>query len=46
MRNLEAVVSDLEWYRLRRRVTKGTAGALLLNGITWATIALLKLLGR
>lgn len=46
MRNLDAVVSDLEWRRLRRRVAGNPAEALLLNCGTWAVIAFLKLVSR
>ena len=46
MRNLDAVVSDLEWHRLRRRIAMRLPGALLFNGATWAVIAFLKLVGR
>jgi hypothetical protein len=46
MRNIDAVVSDLEWKRLRRRIIKNPAEALLLNCGTWAVIFVLKLVGR
>ena len=46
MRNIEAVVSDLEWQRLRRRMVMNPAEALLLNCGTWAVIAVLKLVTR
>ena len=46
MRNLEVVVSDLEWQRLRRRMVLTPARALLLNCGTWAIIAVLKLVAR
>jgi hypothetical protein len=46
MRNLDAVVCDLEWRRLRRRVAGNPAEALLLNCGAWAVIALLKLVAR
>lgn len=46
MRNLDAVVCDLEWQRLRRRVALNPAGAMLLNCGTWAVIAFLKLVSR
>jgi hypothetical protein len=45
MQNLEAVVSDLEWQRLRRRVG-GHRIALFVNVRTWAVIGLLKLIVR
>ena len=46
MRNLEVVVSNLEWQRLRRRMVLTPARALLLNCGTWAIIAVLKLVAR
>jgi hypothetical protein len=46
MRNIEAVVSDLEYRRLRRRFVMNPAEALLLNCGTWAVIAVLKLVSR
>jgi hypothetical protein len=46
MRSIDAVVSDLEWQRLRRRVAMNPAEALLLNCGTWAVIAFLKLVTR
>ncbi len=46
MRNLEAVVSDLEWQRLRRRVAMNPAEAMLLNCGTWALITVLRLVAR
>jgi len=46
MRNLEVVVSDLEWQRLRRRVSGNAAEALFFNCGTWALIAVLKLVAR
>lgn len=46
MRNLDVVVCDLEWQRLRRRVALNPAEALLLNCGTWALIAVLKLVSR
>jgi hypothetical protein len=46
MKNLDIVVSDLEWRRLRRRVTLHPAEALLLNCGTWAIIVVLKLAAR
>ena len=46
MRNLEVIVSDLEWQRLRRRVAMNPAEALFLNCGTWAIIAVLKLVTR
>jgi hypothetical protein len=45
MQNIEAVVSDLEWQRLRRRVG-GHPLDLLVNCVTWAVIGLLKLVAR
>lgn len=46
MHDLELLVTDLEWRRLRRRVVLHPAEALLLNCGTWARITLLKLAGR
>lgn len=46
MHHLDEVVCDLEWQRLRRRVTGHRARALLLNCGTWAVIAFLKLVAR
>ena len=46
MRNLDVVVSDLEWQRLRRRVAGNVAEALFFNCGTWALIAVLKLVAR
>ena len=46
MRNLDQLVSDLEWQRLRRRVAGHPAEALFLNCGTWALIAVLKLVAR
>jgi hypothetical protein len=46
MRNIEAVLSDLEYRRLRRRFAMNPAEALLLNCGTWAVIAVLKLVAR
>ena len=46
MRNLDVVVSDLEWQRLRRRVGRNPAEALFFNCGTWALIAVLKLVAR
>ena len=46
MRNLDLVVSDLEWQRLRRRVAGNAAEALFFNCGTWALIAVLKLVAR
>jgi len=46
MRNIEAVVSDLEYRRLRRRFVMNPAEAMLLNCGTWAVIAVLKLVSR
>jgi hypothetical protein len=46
MRNLDVVVSDLEWQRLRRRVASNPAEALFFNCGTWALIAVLKLVAR
>jgi hypothetical protein len=46
MRTIDAVVSDLEWKRLRRRFNMNPAEALLLNCGTWAVIAVLKLVAR
>jgi hypothetical protein len=46
MRNLDAMVCDLEWHRLRRRVAGNPAEALVLNCGIWALIVVLKLLSR
>ena len=46
MRNLDVVLSDLEWQRLRRRVCGNPAEALFFNCWTWALIAVLKLVAR
>ena len=46
MRNLDVVLSDLEWQRLRRRVARNPAQALILNCRTWALIAVLRLVAR
>lgn len=46
MRNLDAMVCDLEWRRLRRRVARNPAKALVLNSATWVIIAFLKLVAR
>jgi hypothetical protein len=46
MRNLDVVVCDLEWRRLRRRVARNPAEALFLNCGTWAVIAFLRLVAR
>ena len=46
MRTIDAVVSDLEWKRVRRRFNMNPAEALLLNCGTWAVIAVLKLVAR
>jgi hypothetical protein len=46
MRHIDAVVSDLEWKRLRRRFVMNPAEALLLNCGTWAVIAVLRFVGR
>lgn len=46
MRNLDLVLSDLEWQRLRRRIALNRAAALILNVGTWALIAALKLASR
>jgi hypothetical protein len=46
MQNIEAVVRDLEWQRLRRRVAMNPAEALVLNCGAWAVIAFLKLFTR
>jgi len=46
MRSIDALVSDLEWRRLRRRMNSNPAEAMLLNCGTWAVIFVLKLVGR
>jgi hypothetical protein len=45
MQNIEAVVSDLEWQRLRRRVGRHRVD-LFVNCGTWAVIGLLKYIAR
>ena len=42
MRNIEAVLSDLEYRRLRRRFAMHPAEAMVLNCGTWAIIAVLR----
>jgi hypothetical protein len=46
MRNIDAVLSDLEYRRLRRRFAMHRAGALVLNCATWAVIILLRVAAR
>jgi hypothetical protein len=46
MQNLDLVLSDLEWQRLRRRIALSRPEALFLNCGTWALIAVLKLVAR
>ena len=46
MQNFDAVVSDLEWQRLRRRIAMHPAEAMLLNCGTWALITMLRLVAR
>lgn len=46
MRNLDVVVSDLEWQRLRRRLASTPPEAMFFNCGTWALIAVLKLVAR
>lgn len=46
MRNLDTMVCELEWRRLRRRVARNPAEAMLLNCGTWALIAVLRLVAR
>ena len=46
MRNIDAVLSDLEYRRLRRRFAMHRAGALVLNCGTWAVILVLKVASR
>lgn len=46
MRNIETVVSELEYRRLRRRFIMNPAEALLRNCGTWAVIAVLRLVAR
>ncbi len=46
MRNIEAVLTDLEYRRLRRRFVMNPAEALVLNCGTWAVIAFLRLVAR
>jgi hypothetical protein len=43
MQDIEAVLSDLEWRRVRRRVALNPALALLRNCLTAALIVVLKL---
>jgi hypothetical protein len=43
MQDIEAVLSDLEWRRVRRRVALNPALALLRNCLTAALIIVLKL---
>ena len=45
MHSIEAVVTDLEWQRLRRRVGK-QPNQWLVSSSTWAVIRLLKLIVR
>jgi hypothetical protein len=45
MRSIEAVVTDLEWQRLRRRVG-GHPNALFARCRAWAVLELLKLIAR
>ena len=45
MHSIEAVVADLEWQRLRRRVGKHPNHWLVSSG-AWAVIRLLKLIVR
>ena len=45
MHSIEAVVADLEWQRLRRRVGKHP-NQWLLSSTVWAAIRLLKLIVR
>jgi hypothetical protein len=45
MRSIEAVVTDLEWQRLRRRVG-GRPNALFARSRAWAVLSLLKLIAR
>ncbi len=46
MRNLDLVLSDLEWRRLLRRIALSRTVASILNVGTWALIAMLKLATR
>jgi hypothetical protein len=46
MPNFDAVLCDLEWQCLRRRVALNPAEAMFLNCGTWAVIAVLKLVSR
>jgi hypothetical protein len=46
MRNIEAVLSDLEYRRLRRRFVMHRAEAMVWNCGTWAVIAVLKFVAR
>jgi hypothetical protein len=42
MRNIDSVLSDLEYRRLRRRFVMHPAEAMVLNCGTWAIIAVLR----
>ncbi|HEX7085220.1 MAG TPA: hypothetical protein VF198_02570 [Vicinamibacterales bacterium] len=46
MHGLDVVLSDLEWRRLRRRVARHPAEAMLLNCGTWALIQVLRFVAR
>jgi hypothetical protein len=46
MRNIDAVLSDLEYRRLRRRFAMRRAEAMVWNCGTWAVIVVLKLLAE
>ena len=46
MRNIDAVLSDLEYRRLRRRFAMHPAEAMVLNCGTWAVIAVLRFVAR
>jgi len=46
MRNIDAVMSDLEYRRLRRRFVMHPAEAMVLNCGTWAVIAVLRFVAR
>jgi hypothetical protein len=46
MRNIDSVLSDLEYRRLRRRFAMHPAGAMVWNCGTWAVIAVLKFVAR
>ncbi|HEY8536466.1 MAG TPA: hypothetical protein VIL25_08445 [Vicinamibacterales bacterium] len=46
MHGLDALLSDLEWRRLRRRVSRHPAEAMFLNCWTWLRIMVLRSISR